>query len=69
MKKIAQGFFLLFVMSSLSGCIAASVVSTAVGVTTSVVGGVIDVVDTVTPDVFEDDDKQAEDDQNDNREN
>ena len=66
MKKIAQGVFLLFVLFSLSGCIAVSVVSAAVGVTTTIVGGAVDVVDAVTPDIFDDDDddddndKQAE---------
>ena len=67
MKKIAQGFFLLYVLFSLSGCIAATVVSAAVDVTTTVVGGAIDVVDTVTPDII--DDEQAEDDGNDNGKN
>lgn len=64
MKKIAQGFLLLYVFFSLSGCIAATVVSAAVDVTTTVVGGTIDVVDTVTPDIIDDDDEQAEDDGN-----
>jgi hypothetical protein len=40
-------------LGNLSGCI----VVTAVGVTASVVGGAIDVVDVVTPDVFDDDDE------------
>jgi hypothetical protein len=61
LKKIAQGIFWLYVLFSLSGCIAASVISTAVGVTTTVVGGTIDVVDTITPDIIDDDDKEAED--------
>ena len=69
LKKIAQGLFLLSVLFSLSGCIAVSVVSAAVGVTTTVVGGAIDVVDIVTPDIFDDNDKQAEDDDTDNRKN
>ena len=71
MKKIVQGIFLLFVLSSLSGCIAATGVSAAVGVTTTVVGGAIDVIDTVTPDIINDDDEdeQAEDDDNDNQKN
>jgi hypothetical protein len=47
-------------------CIAVSVVSAAVGVTTTIVGGAVDVVDAVTPDIFDDDDEQAEDDDNDN---
>ncbi|NQZ23337.1 MAG: hypothetical protein HRT53_14935 [Colwellia sp.] len=62
MKKIAQSVFLLYVLFSLSGCIAATVVSAAVDVTTTVVGGAIDVVDAVTPDIIDDDDEQAEDD-------
>ena len=57
MKKIAQGFLFLYVLFSLSGCVAATVVSTAVGVTTAVVGGAIDVADTVTPDIIDDDDE------------
>ena len=69
MKKIAQGIFLLYVLFSLSGCIAATVVSTAVGATTAVVGGAIDVVDTVTPDIIDEDDEQAEGDGHDNEEN
>lgn len=69
LKKIAQCLFLLPVLFSLSGCIAVSVVSAAVGVTTTVVGGAIDVVDIVTPDIIDDNDKQAEDDDIDNRKN
>lgn len=69
MKKIAQCLFLLPVLFSLSGCIAVSVVSAAVGVTTTVVGGAIDVVDIVTPDIIDDNDKQAENDDIDNRKN
>ena len=67
MKKIAQSFLLLYLAFSLSGCIAVSVVSTAVGVTTTVIGGAIDVVDTVTPDIMDDDDdEQARNDGSDN---
>jgi hypothetical protein len=71
LKKIAQGVFLLFVLFSLSGCIAVSVVSAAVGVTTTIVGGAVDVVDAVTPDIFDDDDndKQAEEDEDDDNDN
>ncbi|MFT5841212.1 MAG: hypothetical protein ACI9UT_003726 [Flavobacteriales bacterium] len=69
LKKIAQCLFLLPVLFSLSGCIAVSVVSAAVGVTTTVVGGAIDVVDIVTPDIIDDNDKQAENDDIDNRKN
>ena len=42
---------IIFCMS-LSGC----VVSAAFGIATSVVGGAIDVVDAVTPDIFDDED-------------
>jgi hypothetical protein len=38
---------------SLPSCV---VVTTAVGVTTTAVGGAIDVVDAVTPDIIDDDD-------------
>ncbi|AZQ83791.1 hypothetical protein EKO29_06960 [Colwellia sp. Arc7-635] len=62
MKQMLQGLLLLSVAFSLSGCIAVTVVSTAVEVTTSVVGGAIDVVDAVTPDIIDDDDEQPEDD-------
>lgn len=65
--------FLLFVLFNLSGCIAVSVVSAAVGVTTTIVGGAVDVVDAVTPDIFDDDDddndKQAEDEEDDDNDN
>ena len=63
LKKFTQVFFLLFSLISLSGCIAATVLSTAVGVTTTVVGGAIDVIDLVTPDIIDDDD-EAEDNNN-----
>jgi hypothetical protein len=66
LKKIAQGVFLLFVLFSLSGCIAVSVVSAAVGVTTTIIGGAVDVVDAVTPDIFDDDGKQEEEEEDDN---
>ncbi|XOV81180.1 MAG: NF038104 family lipoprotein [Aestuariibacter sp.] len=49
----------------LSGCVAVSVVSTAVGATVAVVEGTVEVVDAVTPDVFSDD----EDDDNEEEEN
>jgi len=71
LKKIVQGLFLLYLFVSLSGCVAVTVVSAAVGVTTTVVGGAIDVVDAVTPDIIddEDDNEQAEDDGNDKGKN
>lgn len=52
---------LLFVNVNLSGCVVASVASAAVSVTTSVVGGAIDVVDAVTPDIIDDDDDEPQD--------
>lgn len=60
-KKILQCILVLSAFILLSGCIAATVVSTAVGVTTTVVGGAIDVVDAVTPDIIDDDDDEEED--------
>jgi hypothetical protein len=55
LKKVTQVVFLFYVLVSLSGCVAVSVVSAAVGATTAVVGGAIDVVDAVTPDIIDDD--------------
>jgi hypothetical protein len=70
LKKLTQAIFLFYVFVSLSGCIAVSAVSAVVDVTTTVVGGAIDVVDAVTPDIIDDDeDEQAEDDANDNEKN
>jgi hypothetical protein len=54
--------FLLCIASNLSGCVIATVASVAVGVTTTVVGGAIDVVDAVTPDIIDDDDDDDLDD-------
>jgi len=54
---------MLYLLFSLSGCIAATVVSAAVDVTTTVVGGAIDVVDAVTPDIIDDDDEQVANDE------
>lgn len=57
-------FKLLIILFSinLSGCVAVAVVDAAVGVTTTVIGGTVDVVDAVTPDVFSDDDDEDNDD-------
>lgn len=52
-----HSLLLLSIAFSLTGCIAVTAVSTAVSATTTVVGGAIDVVDTVTPDIIDDDDK------------
>lgn len=57
MKKVLQSMLLLFIFFNLSGCIAVSVVSTAVSATTTVVGGAIDVVDAITPDIIDDEDE------------
>jgi hypothetical protein len=57
--KLVNGIITLILISCLSGCV---VVSAAVGVTTTVVGGVIDVVDTVTPDILDDGDGDGDDD-------
>lgn len=71
MKTIRHLIFLLSAMT-LSGCIAYTVVETAVDATTTVVGGAIGVVDAVTPDVFSDDDdddnEENDDDDNDEKE-
>ena len=65
-----QGVFLLCVLFSLSGCVAVTVVSAAVDVTTAVAGGAIDVVDIVTPDIIDDDeDGEQEQEDNDNGKN
>lgn len=66
MKKIVQVFLLLYLAFSLSGCVAVTVVSAAVGATTTVVGGAIDVVDAVTPDIMDDDDDDEDEDDNSN---
>ncbi len=60
LKTIAQILSILFLLISLSGCIAASIVSGAVDITTTAVGGAIDVVDAVTPDILDDDDEEDE---------
>ncbi|MFT4790051.1 MAG: hypothetical protein ACI8R9_002823, partial [Paraglaciecola sp.] len=51
---------LLLIASNLSGCVIATVASVAVGVTTTVVGGAIDVVDAVTPDIIDDEDEEQD---------
>ena len=53
-EKNCTRFFIFYVLLSLSGCVAATVVSAAVSVTTTVVGGAVDVVDAVTPDIIDD---------------
>ncbi len=66
MKKIAQRVFLMYLLVSLSGCVAATVISATIAATTTVVGGAIDVVDAVTPDIIDGDDEQAKEDDKDN---
>lgn len=58
LKTIVQSLSILFLLISLSGCIAASIVSGAVDITTTAVGGAIDIVDAVTPDIIDDDDEE-----------
>ncbi|MGB0898622.1 MAG: NF038104 family lipoprotein [Psychrobium sp.] len=60
LKTLVQSLSILFLLLSLSGCIAASIVSGAVDITTTAVGGAIDVVDAVTPDILDDDDDEKE---------
>lgn len=50
--KINNVLVTSFILLLLNGCV---VVTTAVGVTTTVVGGAIEIVDIVTPDIFDDD--------------
>ncbi|MFD2094894.1 NF038104 family lipoprotein [Corallincola platygyrae] len=54
--KAVRLVLVILMLSQLSGCVAAAVVGTAVGVTTTVVGGAVDVADAVTPDITDDDD-------------
>lgn len=63
LKTLVQSLSILFLLLSLSGCIAASIVSGAVDITTTAVGGAIDVVDAVTPDILDDDDDDDDDDE------
>ena len=61
LKTLAQSLSILFLLISLSGCIAATIVSGAVDITTTAVGGAIDVVDAVTPDILDDEDDDEDD--------
>ena len=61
MSFFAKLVVCLLALSWLSGCVAVAVVGTAVGVTTTVVGGAVDVVDAVTPDIISDDEDEDED--------
>lgn len=60
LKKVSQCIFIVYVLIGISGCVAVSVVSATVGVATTVVGGAVDVVDAVTPDIMDDDDEEEE---------
>ncbi len=53
--RLFTALILSAVSSLLVGC---TVVSVAVGVTTTAVGGAIEVVDAVTPDIIDDDDDE-----------
>ena len=57
-KSFAQITVITFLLLTLSGCIAATIVSMAVDVTTTAVGTAVDVVDAVTPDILDDDDNE-----------
>lgn len=61
LKKVLHCLFIVYFLTCLSGCVAVTVVSAAVGVTTAVVGGAIDVVDAVTPDILDEDDNEDDD--------
>jgi hypothetical protein len=65
LKKVTQVIFMFYLLLTLSGCVAVSVVSAAVGATTTVVGGAIDVVDAVTPDILDDEDNEDNEDNED----
>lgn len=67
LSKMPLVIILLLSMSNLSGCVIATVASVAVGVTTTVVGGAIEVVDAVTPDIMDDDDEDKKKDEEKNR--
>ncbi|MFT6270151.1 MAG: hypothetical protein ACJAVV_002980 [Alphaproteobacteria bacterium] len=60
LKKVLHCLFVVYCLTCLSGCVAVTAVSAVVGVTTTVVGGAIDVVDAVTPDILDDDDEEKE---------
>jgi len=59
--RIDKLIAVIFSLVLLSGCV---VVTTAVGVTTTVVGGAIEVVDIVTPDIFDDESDEDQDKEN-----
>lgn len=60
LKSAFQITFALICLHFLGGCVAIAVVDTAIDATTTVVGGAIDVVDAVTPDIISDDDDDNE---------
>lgn len=55
MKCMMKAGFIILILQTLIGC---TVITATVGVTTAVVGGAIEVVDTVTPDIFDDDEEE-----------
>lgn len=64
MTKTLTRFLITFMaIMVLSGCVVVTVVETAVDVTTAVVGGAVDVVDAITPDIISDDDDEDNDDE------
>lgn len=68
MKAIYFLSLITFFCINLSGCVAVAVVDAAVGITTTVVEGTVDVVDAVTPDVFSDDDDEDNDEEDEEEE-
>lgn len=66
MTKTLTRFLITFMaIMVLSGCVVVTVVETAVDVTTAVVGGAVDVVDAITPDIISDDDDDDDEDNDD----
>ena len=59
-KSFVQITVIALLLLTLSGCIAATIVSTAVDVTTTAVGAAVDVVDAVTPDIIDDDEDEED---------
>jgi hypothetical protein len=55
--RLIISLLIIALLGNLSGC---TVLTVAVVATTTVVGGAIDVVDAVTPDIISDDDEEEE---------
>ena len=64
-KTLTRFLITFMAIMVLSGCVVVTVVETAVDVTTAVVGGAVDVVDAITPDIISDDDDDDDDEDND----